>query len=592
MIRFWKNEKKGGEAQTTKKKDDRLPALIREEAEKRRSQRLPFELQWRLNANFLIGNQHCDINARRMSVENYQPMYDYMSNEVFNRIAPIMETRAAHLLSQDYTLCVLPDSDRCEDRNNARRATGLLQERLHQSDFTAAFKRMAGLCEQTGSAFCMTWWDDARGDVDLTVLSPYEVLPEDLYVDELDRQDSLIIEQIKKVGQVEALYGVALKPEKVHSYGISQVAGSGGPGWQGSTPGVVPSEQTGCVILRTYMEKPSAAYPRGRLLVCAGDALLFEGELPGGRYPLCQFKSKQVPGQFFGRSVIELLIPLQRSYNGIKNRINDYVNQCAVGQLLIEDGSVDADDLCTTGLVPGEPVIYRRGAHLPELLKQPEMPEMAERQLKQMMQDMEYVAGVSGLMTDLSLPSGVMSGRALESLRDLDAVRLGAYVKNLLDGLITLGERILALKTGHDERFSDLSSCGRVAAQSREGGGELDWESAENCLKMLSGEQPRESAVDRYRSAAILRKTACGKALPPTFEERQADNADKENELFENGGTICVQPGDDDELHLYVHRLYTLGATFRGILGEDPARAQAMLDHIKEHDRHAKGEKE
>ena len=68
-----------------------LVEMVEGQAEKRRAKRLPFELQWRLNANFLSGNQHCDINVHRSTVENYEPLYDYMSREVFNRIAPIME---------------------------------------------------------------------------------------------------------------------------------------------------------------------------------------------------------------------------------------------------------------------------------------------------------------------------------------------------------------------------------------------------------------------------------------------------------------------------------------------------------------------
>ena len=80
------------------------------------------------------------------------------------------------------------------------------------------------------------------------------------------------------------------------------------------------------MLLHTYMEKPGRRWPYGRLLITAGDQLLYEGVLPGGEYPLVQLKSKEVSGQFYGKSVIEDLIPLQRCYNGIQNRINDFIN--------------------------------------------------------------------------------------------------------------------------------------------------------------------------------------------------------------------------------------------------------------------------
>ena len=84
-----------------------LVCFVEDQAEKRRRDRLPFELQWRLNANFLSGNQHCDINVHRGTVENYEALYDYMSREVFNRIAPIMETRLSHLKRVSYEVSTI-----------------------------------------------------------------------------------------------------------------------------------------------------------------------------------------------------------------------------------------------------------------------------------------------------------------------------------------------------------------------------------------------------------------------------------------------------------------------------------------------------
>ena len=146
MIKLWKTDKvkkKEGEGKEKEKAED-VVSFIEKEAGERRRARLPFELQWRLNANFLMGNQHCDINVHRMTVENYQPLYDYMSNEVFNRIAPIMETRTAHLMKQDCSLRALPAGERCDDLRKAEKVTAFLREKLGELPCKRAFGRMLG----------------------------------------------------------------------------------------------------------------------------------------------------------------------------------------------------------------------------------------------------------------------------------------------------------------------------------------------------------------------------------------------------------------------------------------------------------------
>ena len=58
---------------------------------------------------------------------------------------------------------------------------------------------------------------------------------------------------------------------------------------------------------------------------------------------------------FFGTSVVERIIPVQRAYNTVKNRKHEFMNRMAVGVMAVEDGSVDTDDLEEEGLPPGSP---------------------------------------------------------------------------------------------------------------------------------------------------------------------------------------------------------------------------------------------
>lgn len=598
-----------------------LVEFVEKQAEKRRQNRLPFELQWRLNTNFLSGNQHCDINVHRGTVENYDPLYDYMSREVFNRIAPIMETRRSHLMRVDYDASVLAKSSEYEDHQKAQIADRLLYLRRKSSDYRAAFDRLLGLAELTGSAFVLCWWDQNKdlkdmasassqeersgwGDVAFTVLSPYEILPEDLYLEEVEAQPSLIIEQVKSTEEIYDLYGVMLEGGRIGSCGLASVSGAGGLGYESGTLALLQVYKDQAVVLRTYMEKASAAYPAGRLIITAEGKLLYYGALPYDRYPLCAIKSGSVAGQFFGKSVIENLIPLQRSYNGIKNRINDYINRSTCGQLLIEEGSIDTEDLTDKGLAPGSPIVYSRGSNLPTLLETPALSDFACAQCTKLEQDMEYAAGVSGMLASGSLPGAVSSAVAIEILRSLDTTRLSLYAENIRKGMLELFSIWLSIYQRYITEKRMLFLTGR-----NKRGAVVEFQGSDLCYDELYFEKENELLTReeqqraRYLEAlklglfseedGSLSKKAKNAALryllgnvggtPFLEEEVQIDNAGNENADFEAGRELFVSEFDNHEIHLSEHRLYALQDRFRKWEFEDKARIEPFLRHIEAH---------
>ena len=68
-----------------------LVADVRRDYEERRSRRMPLELQWRLNMNFVAGNQYAEITPLG-EVEDYGKQYYSQHREVYNHIASVVET--------------------------------------------------------------------------------------------------------------------------------------------------------------------------------------------------------------------------------------------------------------------------------------------------------------------------------------------------------------------------------------------------------------------------------------------------------------------------------------------------------------------
>ncbi len=70
-VRFYTDD--GGEVY-----EEDVVAFIKGELERRKEDRRGFELQWRLNSNFLLGHQNCDINPYRSEVEDRDVVHEYI----------------------------------------------------------------------------------------------------------------------------------------------------------------------------------------------------------------------------------------------------------------------------------------------------------------------------------------------------------------------------------------------------------------------------------------------------------------------------------------------------------------------------------
>ena len=76
--------------------------------------------------------------------------------------------------------------------------------------------------------------------------------------------------------------------------------------------------------------------------------------------------------ELYGRhGLVSLLEPYQREYNRIMNLQSEHIAYATHGYMAVEDGSVDTDELCEEGLMPGKLVVYRQGAREPIVAKEP-----------------------------------------------------------------------------------------------------------------------------------------------------------------------------------------------------------------------------
>ena len=440
---------------------DELAAEVKADFERRRSDRRTLEQQWNLNMNFLYGNQYCDIapNGDVSEEDNY---FYWQSRNVYNHIAPIIETRIAKLARVRPTMSVRAAGGEEADLKTARIASDVLNATCNRADLDAVISKVTLLAETYGTAFYKIMWNGnkgavlgaldgknvAEGDVELMAVSPYEIFPESLFRSEMSEQKSVIHARAVNVDDVESLYGVRLDGGDVDVFSLSTVKYGARPSSTKISGKTVPNS---VIVIEKY-ERPSKKFPEGRVITVAGDkvlrvsALPYENGVDGARdFPFVKQDSISQAGMFFGTSVIERIIPLQRAYNAVKNRKHEFLNRVTVGVVTVEDGSVDVNELSEDGLQPGKVLVYRQGATPPRMMAAQSVPVDFFSEEERLTEEFITVSGVSEISRNSTIPTNVTSGVAISLLIEQDETRLSSTAENVRRAVKQVAKQIIRL---------------------------------------------------------------------------------------------------------------------------------------------------
>ena len=597
--------------------------MIDAECARRHEERRPLELKWMLAADFYAGHQYRDINPYRGELEDYDPPFDYMERGVYNRIAPLVETRIANFKSLDFSMEVYPATAELSDYEKSLVATRLLRQTQFKCDFLQKKDSLILWSELCGTAFLLSWWDKEKGDailvgeervplgdLDFGVLTPYEVLPESIYKENLADQTSVIIEQVVRVEEVNRRFGVRVKPCDVDAYGITPAAGMGGLGYVGTTFAAGYRKAENSTLLRTYLEKPSALHPSGRTFITTPDRILYYGTMPIESYPLAMLRCKSVAGMFFGRSVIEDLIPLQRAYNGVKNKIHDSIRTLSLHPLLVPEGAVDdIDELAANGVAPGDILEYNPDRGEPKTLETKDLPSSVFTECENLAREMEYVAGLSHLGATGNNSSTLSSATAIERLREIDGVRLALTGDAIRACVLAAAKIWLMLYKAHGsithvEKLSGAYDTEANLLWCAEDINSYDivFES-ENAL--LHSDESRLAAIQsgialglfndengsipRQIRKKLLCRMHIGDFVRTLYEDDlQSAAARRENGELLRGKRVSVTPYDDHEIHIAEHRRAAMDYGYYKVCGASPRRAEALAAHIAEHEQKGK----
>jgi hypothetical protein len=379
----------------------RLIDEINDKAQRWRKDRQPHEQQWFINAAFFRGQQYVQWSDKdqRLSVP---PAPSHRVRLVVNRIFPKVRARIAKFLKNRAVPHVVPAQEDQQAKMNARASERALHYQWRRLHLESKYKDALLWAKDSAKAIWWIYWDtnavgrvatknpltgettsqDAViGDVGVEVGSAFELLVADPGISRIGDQSAIMRIKLRPVDDVKGRYpeyANYLKADAGDSDMFRferQIAslnniGYGGTGLVESRSKNLKSGQPTLVLVKEYFERPCGTYPQGRYAVVVGDVLVRnEQALPYGfadltnPYPCVAFSDVETAGQFWGPTVTEQLIGLQREYNLVRSKVAEQLRMMAFPKLLaakqhqIPDGAwtSEAGEFVEYVAIPGVP---------------------------------------------------------------------------------------------------------------------------------------------------------------------------------------------------------------------------------------------
>ena len=611
---------------TEKEMEEELVKSVLKDFEIRQLERKSFESTWQLNINFFLGNQYCFISPAGDIVDSGK-QYFWQEKEVYNHIANIIELRQSKLSRVRPSLTVVPFSDDERDIACAKTSKMILKAVSHNINISKILAKGTMWSEICGTVFYKIDWNNnlgktigvnalgnpiKEGDVEVSVVSPFEIYPDSSTYNNVEDCMSIIYARSFHKDMVKNIWGVDVEGKDIDVFSLDNLSICGGLGYSSYVNSMAKKVKKDQVIVIEKYEKPTIEFPNGRLIIIAGDKLIYNGELPyinkaeGKRgFPFIRQMSIPTPNCFWGTSIIERCIPIQRAFNAVKNRKHEFINRLTMGILSVEDGSVDIENLEEEGLSPGKVLIYRQGANGPKLLSSESLPIDFKNEEDALLSEFTNVSGVSDMLNQSSLLHGNMSGIALQLMIEQDDIKLSTSSEEIRYSAKEIAKQILRLykqyaKLPHMSRIvgdngtielfywsaSDINSEEVIFETENEINETLAQKRSMIFELLNSGLLADENGkISNAMRTKILEQLGFGIwESTQDIKALQVKSASKENlKLLTSNSIDNPREIDDHDIHIAEHISFMLGSEFEKNKLKNPIIENMLLEHIKKH---------
>lgn len=432
----------------------------------------PFILQGRLNNEFIKGNQNKKLNRQRLTLEDKsQNQQVYTEKKIFNRMLPIYLTRYGILARNMPIPGIIPYNSTSKAAHDSIQTNNFINNFILDSNFKTSYQKAIKRADVYGLEWFKTgidWSDgdkvcdietkigDQTGTLTLKEGRPFitpvpmsEVFIDSYYVETMDDVNELVHRRVFPIDYIRKRWGFEAEKESINAANLSTYP-------RYSNMGMATAGDIEYAYVYEYYKKPDAVYPNGRYVITCNDKVLWDDILPykngidGTRcIPFDFLRMQSVPHNLFGVTVYSQIIPIQETYNAVKNRYLEYVNHIAIGQLYYWEGSLINKNNVTNK--PGKLIGLKRNARAPQPVQKDKLSAEFVNYLKSLEEDMLVTAGLSQMTAFGQTKSNVRTDGVVDKLTESDENKLGNALDSISECLISVFKKLLYLEKQREE---------------------------------------------------------------------------------------------------------------------------------------------
>lgn len=424
-----------------KEREKRLVSWVNEQFTQAKDARWRAERQWYLNLAFYFGQQNVQFKGSGSSLDRSMTLYTppapyYRSRPVINQVRPRIRTEISKLTAQKPNAFIVPASSDDRDMYAANAGEQIWDSIYRWKKIHSIVRRAVFWASATGNGFIKTYWDEKKvdqvaqqqGDFCYVPVTPFHLFVPDLKEEEIEEQPFVIHAQLKNAEQLANLYGRPINFERASGDLIEESFLN--------VMGLQHWEKNKNVLVFECWIKPNVCkeLPNGGMLVIAGNQVVYASEegwpYQHGQFPFAHIRHIHT-GKFYGDSVINDLIPLQREYNRTRGQIIEAKNRMAKPQLAAELGSIDPTKITSE---PGQIILYRPGFQPPTPIPLQALPQYVLDEQERIKNDMDEISGQHEVSRGQA-PPGVTAATAISYLQEQDETKL-AYTFDSIEEAI------------------------------------------------------------------------------------------------------------------------------------------------------------
>lgn len=527
---------------------------------------------------------------------------------VDNRLLPKIRRQVADYISARIDFSVVPNSSEEEDVKAARVSEKVLQHFFSTQEMVKKKRLMGIWLAATGNMFVSDEWNKSigpiflnpdtdevsyLGDVDINLWSPFEVLKPvgDNGVSDIYDLDWIILRKWISVDSYWRMYREELSPGTMPTW-LSLMR---------SLSGETSTQDNGNMIYRFFL-KPTKEFPKGLYAVTTDTKVIEQSDYPFDRFPVVHFKDMEVPGRFWGRSIVSYALGLQERFSRTMEHVDAYNEYVGDGKVLNPRGSqITVNPVANTkmSILDYTPIM----GQAPREMQFRGLPETFPMTLDLIAKSLDDMFA-QHLATQGRHASDLRSGRMVDLLREQDAINNIPTNALANEGFQILGKSVLKrIQTGYDTERT-IKIVGRDQNWEVESFKGSDLRGQDDVKVSIEAARPDTREMRRVEVLDNLQKGLYGDPrLPDTrrialslMEDAVATDlygsyrtdesvAKKENELlFKNEiDSITANLYDDPVIHIKEHEEFQKESRFQQLKFDNPELFVELTAKFGEH---------